>query len=308
MQTKLFGKVELPGDGDSIADPEHSTDLNGHVSYCEGGSSGMIEPSQIGPGGEGVSISDGPHSGTRNRVQDSTVIQSGIVSINFSDLVRELSGYDVLSIDFQSEEDIILLKHLSKALTAFVRRTEKSGQRFTANRINDIGKKFESVIVEELRKTPLEAHLLGKPGYPDCMLKQGERISYLEIKTSGSVRKQGMNRTLKAFSFSSAEKIKSDGRHLLLRMQLEEEGSKIWRVIGWELQDISALKTTLRSEFAADFGALAEVRLLASSNKTTRFFTKRETAFFGTSKTKAEGSNTRNSNVVELRGQHMVDY
>jgi hypothetical protein len=44
-----------------------------------------------------------------------------------------------------------LLNHLSFALKAFVKLTERSGQRFRGNRINDIGKKFEYMVVKELK-------------------------------------------------------------------------------------------------------------------------------------------------------------
>jgi|GEM_PF-483967 len=199
-------------------------------------------------------------------------IRNGLPAVSFADLVRESSGHLVLPIDPCSTEDMLLLRHLSQALTAFVRLTEKSGQRFTGNRINDVGKRFEYMIADELRKTPLEASVLGRPGYPDCVLKQGERVTYLEVKTSGSVQKES-NKHLKTFSFSSGKKIKSDARHLLLKVQLEEEDNKIWKVVAWELRDLSTLKTRLKTEFNAGFGDLAVVRLLGSSDSAAHLLT-----------------------------------
>ncbi|MDA4116544.1 MAG: hypothetical protein OK442_08325 [Thaumarchaeota archaeon] len=199
-------------------------------------------------------------------------IRNGLSQVSFADLVRESSGHMVLPIDTGDREDMLLLGHLSQALTAFVRLTEKSGQRFTGNRINDVGKRFEYMIADELRKTPLEASVLGRPGYPDCILKQGERVTYLEIKTSASVQKES-NRFFKSFSFSSGKKIKSDARHLLLKVQLEEEDNKIWKVVAWELRDLSTLKTRLKTEFNAGFGDLAVVRLLGSSDRAVNLLT-----------------------------------
>lgn len=192
-------------------------------------------------------------------------IRNGLPAVSFADLVRESTGHVVLPIDPCSREDMLLLRQLSQALTAFVRLTEKSGQRFTGNRINDVGKGFEYMIADEPRKTPLDASVLGRPGYPDCILKQGERVTYLEIKTSASVNKES-NKYLKTFSFSSGKKIKSDARHLPLKVQLEEEDNKIWKVVAWELRDLSTLKTRLKTEFNAGFGDLAVVRLLGSSD------------------------------------------
>jgi hypothetical protein len=199
-------------------------------------------------------------------------IRNGLPAINFSDLVRESSGHLVLPIDSCSKEDMLLLGHLSQALTSFVRLTERSGQRFTGNRINDVGKRFEYMIADELRKTPIVASVLGRPGYPDCLLRQGERVTYLEIKTSASIQKKS-NKFFKSFSFSSGKKIKFDARHLLLKVQLEEEDNKIWKVVAWELRDLSTLKTRLQTEFNAGFGDLAEVRLLGSSDRSVHSLT-----------------------------------
>jgi len=102
-------------------------------------------------------------------------IRNGLPAIEFADLVRESSGHAVLPLDLSDKEDALLLRHLSYALTAFVKLTERSGQRFTGKRINDVGKRIEYMIADELRKTPLEASVLGRPGYPDCLIKQGER-------------------------------------------------------------------------------------------------------------------------------------
>jgi hypothetical protein len=49
--------------------------------------------------------------------------------------------------------------------------------------------------------------------------------------------------------------------------KLEEEDNKIWRVVAWELRDLSTLKTRPRTEFNAGFGDLAVVRLLGSSDR-----------------------------------------
>jgi hypothetical protein len=267
MQTKLFEPSERTGVGETAensAGPSHggSNHAEGlpndaHFDHRDGGGAVVIHTSSIGI------------FGTQNT---EFWIRSGRPAISFADLVRESSGHLVLPIDPSSREDMLLLKHLSQTLTAFVRLTERSGQRFTGNRINDVGKRFEYMIADELRKTPLEAAVLGRPGYPDCVLKQGERVTYLEVKTSASVQKES-NKYLKTFSFSSGKKIKSDARHLLLKVQLEEEDSKIWKVVAWELRDLSTLKTRLKTEFNAGFGDLAVVRLLGSSDSAAHLLT-----------------------------------
>jgi hypothetical protein len=222
-------------------------------------------------GGTGAVVIDTFSRAIYGRQNTEFWIRKGLPQVSFADLVRESSGHVVLPIDPYSREDMLLLSHLSQSLTAFVRLTEKSGQRFTGHRINEVGKRFEYMIADELRKTPIQASVLGRPGYPDCVLKQGERVTYLEIKTSASA--QESNRFLKSFSFSSGKKIKSDARHLLLKVQLEEEDNKIWKVVAWELRDLSTLKTRLKTEFNAGIGDLALVRLLGSSDSASNLLT-----------------------------------
>jgi hypothetical protein len=56
-------------------------------------------------------------------------------------------------------------------------------------------------------------------------------------------------------------------------VQLEEEDNKIWKVVAWELRDLSTLKTRLKTEFNAGFGDLAVVRLLGSSDSAAHLLT-----------------------------------
>lgn len=261
MQTKLFEPIEKKGVVEMALSPVGS-DPEGPAPKWPPGAN--HPDGRDGAGAVVIHTSSRAIYGTKST---EFWIRNGLPAVSFADLVRESSGHQVLPIDPCNREDAFLLRHLSQALTAFVRLTEKSGQRFTGNRINDVGKRFEYMIADELRKTPLEASVLGRPGYPDCVLKQGERVTYLEVKTSATVQKKS-SKHLKTFSFSSGKKIKSDARHLLLKLQLEEEDNKIWKVVAWELRDLSTLKTRLKTEFNAGFGDLAVVRLLGSSNGT----------------------------------------
>ncbi len=95
-------------------------------------------------------------------------------------------------------------------------------------------------------------------GYPECVVKQGNGVTYREIKTSASVQK-GSTRYLKSFSFSSGKKIKWDARHLLLEEQLEEEDNRVWKVVACEMRYLS-------TEFNVRFSDLVGVRLFGSSD------------------------------------------
>lgn len=255
MQTTLF---ETP---DTFASGASARPSNANLSArlrLEGASR------RIGDRSRGVVVIHSSSSAAYGSQSSEFWIREGLVPISFADLVRESSGHLVLPIDPCSREDSLLLKDISQALDTFVRVSQQSGQRHIANRINDVGKRFEYSIAEAIRKTALEVSVLGRPGYPDCLVTQGERTTYLEIKTSATIQKPS-NAWLKTFSFSSGKKIKYDARHLLLKLQLEEEDSKIWKVLSWELRDLSTLKVKLKTEFDAGFSELEQVPLLRSS-------------------------------------------
>jgi len=67
--------------------------------------------------------------------------------------------------------------------------------------MNDVGKKFEYTLIEELKKTPIEVKKLGASGYPDFELKQGNRVSYLEVKATDNPK--STESTFKTFYYSS---------------------------------------------------------------------------------------------------------
>ncbi len=259
MQTRLFEPSEIAGLSDR---PTGSSEATPDAPLHSDGWKGPLEACQD----EAVAAST--CTGAANRTSPDW-IRNGQGVIAFSNLVRESSGFHVIPIDWNSKADLDLLNHLSRALNAFVKLTERSGQRYRGNRINDIGKRFEYMVVEELKKTPLSVTMLGRPGYPDCMLRQGERITYLEIKTTGTIQTKS-NIHLPSFSLSSCKKIESDARHLLLKVQFEEEENKIWKVVAWELRDLSLLKTRLKTEFNAGCADFADIQLLGSSDDGTR--------------------------------------
>lgn len=197
------------------------------------------------------------------KLKDVFRLKKKVGTVHFSKVVFESAGHMVIPIRSKEPEDRALIKHLSYALNNFLKLTEKSGSRFTGARINDVGKKLENQIVEEIRKTPLIVEKLGQSGYPDFEIKQKQRITYLEIKTTGNIRKEQTHHRM--FYYSSGKKIAYDARHLLLQIQMEEEASKYWKVVSWEIRDLSKLKLNLKTEFNASFADFEKTPLLISS-------------------------------------------
>ena len=182
--------------------------------------------------------------------------------IDFSKIVEASCGYKVIPINSIDPQDTALIRHLEFALKNFLQLTKRTSSRFRGQRINDVGKKIEPLIVEEIKKTPLEITRLGLSGYPDFEIKQNERISFLELKTTGNIHKKKTHHRM--FYFSSGKKITSDGRHLLLQIQMEEESNKYWKVLEWSIRDLSSLEVGLKTEFNANFQDLYSTPLLRS--------------------------------------------
>ena len=186
-------------------------------------------------------------------------------STDFSEVVKASCGYDVIPIDANNNDDADLVKHLTFALNNFLELTQKSGQRYHGDRINEVGKKIENQIADEIKKMPLEISKLGSSGYPDFEIRQSSRIAYLELKTTGNKNKSKTHHRM--FYYSSGKKIKSDARHLLIQIQMEEESNKYWKVLEWELRDLSDLKVRLKTEFNSNFQGVGMTRLLSSSKQ-----------------------------------------
>ena len=202
---------------------------------------------------------------TEKALKDIFRLRKRVGLVPFSEVVHASSGWGVIPIDEENADDKELLRHLRYALASFIRLTEKAEQRFRGNRINEVGRRFENMIVEEVKKTPIEIRKLGSSGYPDFELKQGQnRISYLEIKCTADPKSE--ESTFRAFYYSSGKKIQADGRHLLVKVQMEEEANKYWKVISWELRDLSNLQIQLKTEFATGFSGMAKAHLLDSSS------------------------------------------
>lgn len=188
-------------------------------------------------------------------------LRKKIGKLPLSKILESSCGHKLIPVDHDNHQDIFLLKHLTSSLNKFLSLTKKSGARFHGNRINDIGKKIENQIEEEIRKTPLEIIKLGSSGYPDFEIKQNGRVTYLELKTTGNIDKKSTHHRM--FYFSSGKKIKKDGRHLLLQIQMEQEERGYWKIISWQLRDLSGLKLGLKTEFNANFQDFDQTPLLS---------------------------------------------
>lgn len=125
-----------------------------------------------------------------------------------------------------------------------------------ARDINEVGRRIEETIVNEMNKLPLSVKRLGSAGYPDIEISYQNLISYLEMKTSSVREKSGF----RYFYYTSGDKIKNNARHLLLDIAVTEENPGYWKVDQWRLSDLSKLPVRLKNEFNASKTDLMDER------------------------------------------------
>lgn len=179
---------------------------------------------------------------------------------NFRDILESSCGYKIVKVDMDNAQDKQIIESVAKAMNNFLNATKKSGTRYKGNRANDVGKKMETGIIEELKKTSLIPTPLGSSGYPDLYVEYQTHKVYIELKTSAQVKKAQTHHRL--FYFTSGKKITCDAHHLLLQIQIEEETDKYWRVVSWQLRDLYNLKVGLKTEWNANHADFEAAGLL----------------------------------------------
>ena len=155
-----------------------------------------------------------------------------------------------------------LISNLNSILSKFLKTSTSTRSRFQGSRVNEVGRRIEELLVNELNKQPLSVRKLGSAGYPDIEIVHSGRTIYLEMKTSSVV----LESSFRYFYYTSGKKIKSDAKHLLLDITVSEESPHYWKIEKWALSDLSRLKLRLKCEFNASKGDLLdkEARLAVS--------------------------------------------
>jgi hypothetical protein len=167
--------------------------------------------------------------------------------VDFSWIVKLSTGHNIIPIDSSSELDKEFIEILNGILRKFLKTSTSTRSRYQGNRINEVGRRIEETIVNEMDKLPLSVNRLGKTGYPDIEISYNNTISYLEMKTSSVKVKSGF----RYFYFTSGDKIKNDAHHLLLDVAVTQENPGYWKVDKWSLSDLSKLTVRLKNEFNA---------------------------------------------------------
>lgn len=165
--------------------------------------------------------------------------------VDFSLVVKLSTGFDVIPINPFNPADKAFIDIVNGILEKFLKTSASTRSRYQGDRVNQIGRRIEETIVNEMNKIPLAVKRLGKTGYPDIKISYQDLMGYLEMKTS-SVKEKS---SFRYFYYTSGEKIKQNARHLLLDIAVTQENPNYWKVDKWALSDLSNLTVRLKNEF-----------------------------------------------------------
>lgn len=176
--------------------------------------------------------------------------------VDFSLVVKQSTGFDIIPINRANLSDNTFIDILNGILKKFLKTSTSTRSRYQGGRVNEVGRRIEETIVNEMNKLPLSVKRLGKTGYPDIEISYHDLIAYLEMKTSSVKEKSGF----RYFYYTSGDKIKKNAHHLLLDIAVTEESPGYWKVDKWSLSDLSKLIVKLKNEFNASKTDLMDER------------------------------------------------
>ena len=174
----------------------------------------------------------------------------------FPVVVEAMTEFKILP--YVEEDDENLMTALSGSCIKTINDSERSP--IIANRPNDVSTQVEKILQENLTDAGITAKRpksKGKSnaspqGYPDLILRDDERPTYLEVKVS---RVENISKgSARNFFYQPTQnsKITCDARHLLCGFSIDEKSEKQWILKEWTITDLWFLRVKLKPEYNAD--------------------------------------------------------
>ncbi|MDD9855706.1 MAG: hypothetical protein OXU88_05970 [Gammaproteobacteria bacterium] len=174
----------------------------------------------------------------------------------FPVVIEAMTGRQV--IPYIEEDDGELMAALAGSCIKTVNDSEKTP--VEANRPNDVSTKVEKMLQGNLsdsgitaeRPKPQGKQRASAQGYPDLLLWDADRPTYLEVKVS---RVENISKgSARNFFYQPTKnsKIAHPARHLLCGFSIEEAGEKMWVLREWTVTDLWFLRVKLKPEYNAD--------------------------------------------------------
>jgi hypothetical protein len=184
-------------------------------------------------------------------ISSALLLSKEVIYVMFPEVVRVSSGFKVIPVDLTDELDRDLIRTLSGILNKFLKTLANTKSRLQGNRVNEVGRRIEELLVNELNKRPLFVKKLGSAGYPDIEITHLGRSIYLELKTFSSSSSLSENSSFRYFYYTNGKKIKCNAKHILLAISVSEESPHYWKIEKWRWRDLSSLPVRLKCEFNA---------------------------------------------------------
>ncbi len=180
-------------------------------------------------------------------------------AIPFPDVLAATTGKKVIPID--PEADKALLARLGQVLDKVLADLNEPSQGIhQAGRINEASRFIEDQLHKELNLQPgwkcmIPSTAAGgeqRSGYPDLrlVLENGD-VVFLDPKL---YEEDSRTSTLRTFYYepkTTTNKVRDDGRHLLVAVKHNGKTGRDLRLLGWELVDVSRICVKLKAEFQA---------------------------------------------------------
>jgi hypothetical protein len=182
-----------------------------------------------------------------------------LVGVPFGEVIKATTGHRIIAVD--EEKDREILETLGEAIGVAEQRLNRVGHPIHGvGRVNEASRHIE----DELREVigGIEGWSCGVPttvagkeqrsGYPDLRIVTPDgRVVFLDPKLFRAGSRESSLRTFYFEPRSATSKVREDAVHLLVGFQHNGERGTDFRLLGWEIVDLSRLQVRLKAEFQA---------------------------------------------------------
>jgi hypothetical protein len=99
-------------------------------------------------------------------ISSALLLSKAVGHVAFHEVVKLSSGFNVIPFDATDELDKDLMRTLSNTLSTFLKTLANTRSRLQGNRVNEVGRRIEELLVNELNKQPLSVKKTGKCWVP----------------------------------------------------------------------------------------------------------------------------------------------
>jgi hypothetical protein len=219
-----------------------------------------------------------------------------VYKLEFSKLIKELLGLNVIPVTGIREDDKRPLEFIKSVARSVLRDYGTTGEKyFVANRPNDIsdnvseGKSLEDVLVEYSKNMTGEFKVdkfRERVGYPNLRISKDDNVvCYVDVKvtargkrgsardiyispgppTNMSVRRNNKDKIFLSFEVRKGylyKKVDRTASHIILLFRAVKLGNNRWKLQSCSIYDISKLNMKVKVEFNASFRDLTHDLML----------------------------------------------